>query len=93
MIKALKYKLSMFGIEIMEEETKVFGDNNTGVIINTSGPESTLKKKHHHSINYKYVREAVAAGFVQMYKVDTGSNLADLFTNSVNNVTRKEIIQ
>ena len=41
MIKALKYKLWMFGIEIMEDETKIFGDNNA-VIINTSVPESTL---------------------------------------------------
>ena len=46
MIKALKYKLCMFGIEIMEDKTKIFGDNNA-VIINTSVPESTLKKKHH----------------------------------------------
>ena len=49
MIKALKYKLWMFGIDIMEDETKIFEDNNA-VIINTSVPESTLKKKH-HSIN------------------------------------------
>ena len=90
MIKALKYKLWMFGIEIMEEETKIYGDNNA-VIINTSVPELTLKKKH-HSINYNYVRESVAAGVVQIFKVDTGSNLADLFTKLVNRVTRKEII-
>ena len=90
MIKALKYKLWMFGIEIMEEETKIYGDNNA-VIINTSVPESTLKKKH-HSINYNYVRESIAAGVVQIFKVDTGSNLADLFTKLVNRVTRKEII-
>jgi hypothetical protein len=90
MIKALKYKLWMFGIEIMEEETKIYGDNNS-VIINTSVPESKLKKKH-HSINYNYVRESVAAGVVQIFKVDTGSNLADLFTKLVNWVTRKEII-
>ena len=70
MIKALKYKLWMFGIEIMEDETKIFGDNNA-VIINTSVPESTLNKKH-HSINYNYVRESIAAGIVLIFKVDTG---------------------
>ena len=91
MIKALKYKLWMFGIEIMENETKVFGDNNS-VIINTSVPESTLKKKH-HSINFNFVREAVAAGLVLIFKVDTGSNLADLFTKLVNKETRKNIVQ
>ena len=91
MIKALKYKLWMFGIEIMEDETKIFGDNNA-VIINTLVPESTLKKKH-HSINYNYVRESIAAGIVLIFKVDTGSNLADLFTKLVDRVKRKEIIQ
>ena len=91
MIRALKYKLWMFGIEIMENETKIFGDNNA-VILNTSVPESTLKKKH-HSINYNYVREAVAAGIVLIFKVDTGSNLADLFTKLLDRVKRKEIIQ
>ena len=91
MIKALKYKLWMFGIGIMENETKIFGDNNT-VIINTSVPESTLKKKH-HSLNYNYVREAVAAGVTLIFKVDTGSNLADLFTKLLDKVKRKEIVQ
>ena len=87
MIKALKCKLWMFGIEIMEDETKIFGDNNA-VIFNTSVPDSTLKKKH-HSINYNYVRESIAAGIVLILKVDTGSNLDDLFTKLVDRVKRK----
>ena len=77
MIKALAYKLWMFGIEILENKTKIFGDNKS-VIINVSAPESALKKEH-YSINYKIIRETVAAGLAQIYKVDTGSNLADLF--------------
>ena len=50
MIKALKYKLWMFGIEIVEDKVKIYRDNNA-VILNTSVPESTLKKKH-HLVNY-----------------------------------------
>ena len=81
----------MFSIEIMEEETKIFGDNNA-VIINNLVPESTLRKKH-HSINYYYVRESISAGIVLIFKVDTGSNLSDLFKKLVDRVKRKEIIQ
>ena len=81
----------MFGVEIIDNETKVFGDNQS-VITNTSVPESTLKKKH-HSINYNYVREVVAAGVVLIHKVDSGSNLADLFTKLLDRVTRKDIVQ
>ena len=91
MIKGLKYKLRMFGIEIMEDETKIFGDNNA-VILNSSVPESTLKKKH-HSINYNFVRECVAAGIALVYKVDTDSNLADVFTKILDRVKRKDLIR
>ena len=79
MIKALTYKLWIFGIEILDNETKIFEHNNS-VISNVSAPESTLKKKH-HSINYNVIREVVAAGLVLIYKIDTGSNLADLLRN------------
>ena len=52
MLKALKYKLQMFGIEMMENETSCFGDSS-GVILNLSVPELTLKK-HHYLINSNY---------------------------------------
>ena len=90
MIKALNYKLRMFGIPILER-AKIFGDNRS-VILNSSVPESTLKKKH-HSINYNYVRECVAAGIVLIFKVDTGENLADLFTKVLDAVKRKKHVQ
>ena len=48
-LKGLKYNLRMFGIEIMENETKCFGNNNA-VILNFPVPESRLKKKHHSII-------------------------------------------
>ena len=90
MIKALNYKLRMFGIPILER-AKIFGDNRS-VILNSSVPESTLKKKH-HSINYNYVRECVAAGIALIFKVDTGENLADLFTKVLDANKRKKHVQ
>ena len=71
----------MFGIKIMVDETRIFGDNNE-VIINTSVPESTLKKKN-HSINYNYVRESIVAGIVLIFNVDTETNIAYIFTKIV----------
>ena len=90
MLKGLKYKLRMFEIEIMENDTKHFGDNNA-VIFNSLFPESRLKKKR-HSINYNYVQEAVASGMALIYKVDNGLNLADIFTKLLYRFKRKEII-
>eukprot|EP00557_Chaetoceros_sp_GSL56_P007431 CAMPEP_0176495028 /NCGR_PEP_ID=MMETSP0200_2-20121128/10431_1 /TAXON_ID=947934 /ORGANISM="Chaetoceros sp., Strain GSL56" /LENGTH=100 /DNA_ID=CAMNT_0017892865 /DNA_START=116 /DNA_END=418 /DNA_ORIENTATION=- len=89
MIKALNYKLRMFGIPI-DGPAQVYGDNNS-VILNSSVPESTLKKKH-HSVNYNYVRECVAAGIGLVIKVDTNENLADLFTKVLDKVKRRAIV-
>ena len=90
MIKAMNYKLRMFGIPILET-AKVFGDNNS-VVLNCSVPESSLKKKH-HSINYNYVRECVAAGIGLVYKVNSDENLADLFTKVLDREKRKKLVQ
>jgi hypothetical protein len=54
-IRVLKDKLWMLGIEILEGE-KIFGNNMTAVLI-SSLSVSTLKRKH-HLVNYIYVREA-----------------------------------
>ena len=59
MIKALKYKLWMFGIDVMENETKIFCDNNS-VVIYTSNPESTLKE---NGILFKAVAHKIFSFF------------------------------
>ena len=87
MIKAMNYKLRMFGIPI-EGPARVFGDNNA-VVLNSSLPDSALKKKH-HSINYHFVRECVAAGIGLIFKVKTDANLADLFTKVLDKIKRKK---
>ena len=91
MVKSVKYKLRMFGIPLIENETKILGDNRA-VILNASVPESTLRKKH-HSVNYHFVRECVAAGIGLVMKVDTGENLADLFTKLLDSTKRKTLLK
>jgi hypothetical protein len=77
LVEALRYKLRMFGIPI-DGSANIFGDNKS-VVTNATIPTSTLKKKH-NSIAYHRVREAVAAGILQIAKVHTSENLADLLT-------------
>ena len=76
-IEALRYKLRMMGFP-MEGPTSLFCDNSA-VVINTTTPESTLKRKH-TSIAYHRCREAQAAGTVQIAKEGTLTNLADMLT-------------
>ena len=89
MIMAMRYKLRMFGVPL-EGPAQVFCDNQ-GVVKNTSIPESVLSKKH-NAINYHAVREAAAAGILQVHKEDTHTNLADLFTKVLPADRRRELL-
>ena len=88
-IIALRYKLRMFGVPL-DGPAQVYCDNQ-GVVKNTSIPESILSKKH-NAINYHAVREAAAAGVLEVHKEDTQTNLADLFTKVLSTDRRRELL-
>ncbi len=77
LIEALRYKLRMMGFP-MEGPTSLFCENSA-VDINTTTPESTLKRKH-TSIAYHHCMEAQAANIVKIDKEGTLKNLADMLT-------------
>ena len=76
-ITALRYKLRMFGVPILES-TKVLCDNES-VVRNSSKLESTLNKKH-CSLAYHAVRWAVAAAIISIGWIPTDLNIADAMT-------------
>ena len=90
MIKALRYKLRMFGVPV-DGPTNVFCDNEA-VYKNTVLPESTLKKKH-HSISYHVCREAVASRIMQVAKEGSQTNLSDLFTKALTSTRREYLLE
>ena len=89
LVKALRYKLRMFGFSI-EGSTNVFCDNEL-VYNNVSTPESFLKKKH-HSIAYHRCHEAVAASTIRISKEPTATNLSDLFTKMLPQFVRENLL-
>ena len=89
LVKALRYKLRMFGIPI-DGPTDVFCDNES-VFKNVSRPESVLSKKQ-HSISYHSAREAVASNIVRVAKEGTATNLSDLFTKMMNKPKREGLL-
>jgi Reverse transcriptase (RNA-dependent DNA polymerase) len=90
LVEGLRYKLRMMGVPF-EGPTSIFCDNE-GVVKNTTAPESPLKKKH-VAICYHRCREAQAAGFVQIAKEDTKTNLADALTKPLPGARRRELLQ
>jgi hypothetical protein len=79
-IEGLRYKLRMFGVPI-QGPTPVFCDNES-VVHQLTNPESTLKKKHNF-IAFHKTRESVAAELIEVHKVKSESNTADLLTKTL----------
>ena len=90
MVKALRYKLRMFGVPL-SRPANIFCDNEA-VYKSTVIPESTLKQKH-HSIAYHYCREAVAAEIVRVAKEGTKTNLSDIFTKCMTQARREFLLE
>ena len=90
MLVALRYKIRMFGMPI-EGPCNMFCDNS-GVVKNTSIPESTLMKKH-NAINYHAIQQAVAAGILRIGKEDGLTNLADIFTKVLISDRQKALLE
>ncbi len=78
----------MFGIPI-NGPTNVYCDNH-GVVVDSSTPESTLKKKH-NAIAYHRVREAAAAQTIRIAKEDGTTNIADLLTKPLGGARLKAL--
>ena len=89
LLKALRYKLRMFGIPL-EGPANIYCDNEA-VYKNVSVPSSVLNKKM-HGISYHFCREAVASGICRIAKENTLSNLADLFTKALGKLKRDQLL-
>jgi len=86
-IQALRFKLRMFGIPMINDEpTYIFCDNESAVN-NASKVESTLNKKH-NSVAYHFIRYAAAAGMISVSWIRTGENLADALTKRLSVTSR-----
>jgi hypothetical protein len=60
--------------------------------MNTTVPESTLKKKC-NAVSYHFVREAVAAGIVRIAYESSKSNRADMLTKIQSGTEHQRIAQ
>ena len=77
LIMEMRYKLRMLGVPLLGSAV-LYGDNQS-VVLNTTVPSSTLKKKH-NAIAYHRVREAIAAGVLHFFHIPSEHNVADVLT-------------
>ena len=84
-LRGLRYKLRMFGIPV-DGPAFVYGDNQS-VLVNSSMPASTLKKKS-QAIAFHFVREGCAADEWRTTYINTNLNVADLMTKPLSGEKR-----
>ena len=89
-IKALRYKLRMFGIPI-DGPTNILGDNES-VVNSASKVEARLNKKH-NAICFHAVREAAATNWVRVGWEPTETNIADIFTKMLDTEQRTKLLR
>ena len=85
----MRYKLRMLGVK-MEKKTVMIGDN-LSVVINTTIPSSSIKKKH-LSCAYHRVRESIAGQYVRFGHIDSEQNLADINTKPLGNTAFHRLV-
>jgi hypothetical protein len=76
----MRFKLRMLGVNLVGPTTMLC--DNMSVVLNCSLPTSGLKKKH-NAIAYHKVRQAIAAGIVEIVHVPSTENLADILTKAL----------
>ena len=89
LIIEMRYKFRMLGVKL-EYQTHLLGDNMS-VVLNTSIPSSSLKKKH-LACSYHRIREAIAGDFVVFGHIPSISNLADIGTKPLGTVAFHRLI-
>ena len=86
---SLRYQLRMLGVPVEDEFFLV--SDNASVIINSSLPSSTLKKKH-NAVAYHKVRECVAAGFIKRLQIPSASNISDVLTKPLGPMVHHRLV-
>jgi hypothetical protein len=87
-VEGLRYKIRMMGLP-MEGPANGFCDNES-VVLNSTIPSSTLKKKH-NAVNYHKSRESIASGAVRLAKEPGETNLSDLCTKLLNGPRKRNL--
>ena len=85
----MRCKLRLLGVQL-EKQTVMFGDN-LSVVLNTTIPSSTLKKKH-LACSYHRIREAIAGRFVKFGHVRSEHNFADINTKPLGAVAFHRLV-
>ena len=87
---SIRYMLRCLGVPV-KSPTNLFGDN-LSVIQSATIPDADLKKKH-VAISYHYVREAIAAGYLNAIWCTSAENFSDVCTKPLGKTKFEGIVR
>jgi hypothetical protein len=87
-VEGLRYKLRMMGLPLDGPASGLC--DNQSVVLNSTIPSSTLKKKH-NAVNYHKCRESIASGAVRLTKELGETNLSDICTKLLNGPRKRQL--
>lgn len=79
-IKLMTELLKLFNVEC-KEPINIYEDNSGAINIAKHG--NFTKNSKHIEVHYHYVHESVSEGTINIVKVDSNENIADIFTKSL----------
>ena len=85
-----QYLMRMLGVPL-DGPALMLGDNNN-VVLNTTMPNSVLKKKH-SACSYHHVCEAIAAKIVKFMHIPSESNYANILTKALPLVSFHDLVK
>ena len=75
--------LNFFDVKI-ENPIKIYEDNSSAIIIAENGNLS--KKSKYIEVHYHYVNEEYLNGFINIIKINSDKNIADIFTKALGKI-------
>ena len=89
LIMEMRYTLRSLGVPL--DGPALMLRNNHSVVLNTTVPSSTLKKKH-NACAYHRVREAIAAKILRFAHIASNENYADVLTKALSPKMFRELV-
>ena len=79
-VKLIKELINIFDLKV-SNPVKIYQDNKGAINIENYG--NFTKNSKHIEIHYHFVHECVKEKEIEIFKVDSNENIADIFTNAL----------
>ena len=85
----IQHQLRDYGLNFLQ--TPIFIDNNSALLV-ANNPVK-FKNTKHIDVLHHFIRDCVEHGLIEMQRIDTEDNLADLFTKAFDRARFSDLVQ